>query len=270
LERASFTKSTDVIDANPSKERLVRLHFMEIVTTRDRLDLKGEADAAFHVKWPEFLFPHDPIMKRYEAQVAEFFPQFDVLLLDQGRVVAGGWGVPIRWDGTVADLPDGYDATMALAVNGHLEGIEPTTLSYMTVAVVDGMTRQGLAGRVLGALRDRGVDAGLSYVIAPVRPTMKPKYPLTTMASYATWTGADGLSIDPWIRTHQRMGATVLTPASRSMVVTGTVAEWESWTDMVFPETGRYVVPDALGLVDINREQDSGTYIEENLWVQHL
>jgi hypothetical protein len=66
------------------------------------------------------------------------------------------------------------------------------------------------------------------------------------------------------------MGATVLAPASWSMVITGTIAEWESWTDMVFPEAGRYVVPGALGLVDINRAEDSGTYIEENLWAQHL
>lgn len=243
---------------------------MDIVTTCQRPDLKGEADAAFHVKWPEFLFPHDPIMKRYEAQVAEFFPQYDVLLLDEGRVVAGGWGVPIRWDGTIEDLPEGYDATMARAVEGHQEAVVPTTLSYMTVAVVDGMTKRGLAGTVLNALRDRAVAAGLNHVIAPVRPTMKPKYPLTAMASYATWTGADGLSIDPWIRTHQRMGATVLATASRSMVITGSIAEWESWTNMVFPETGRYVVPDALGLVDINRAEDTGTYTEENLWVQHL
>lgn len=243
---------------------------MDIVTAGERPDLKGEADTVFRVKWPEFLFPHDPIMKQYEAKVAEFFPQYDLLLLDEGRVVAGGWGVPIRWDGTLADLPDGYDATMVRAVEGHQGGIAPTTLSYMTVAVVDGMTKRGLAGKVLTDLRDRAVDAGLSHVIAPVRPTLKQRYPLTAMASYATWTGADGLSIDPWIRTHQRMGATVLAPAPRSMVISGTVAEWESWTDMVFPESGRYVVPAALGLVDINRAEDTGTYTEENLWVQHL
>jgi len=243
---------------------------MDIVTTCERPDLKGEADAAFRVKWPEFLFYHDSIMKSFEAQVEEFFPQFDVLMLDEDRVVAGGWGVAIRWDGTVEDLPEGYDATMIRAVEGHQEGIAATTLSYMTVAVVDGMTRRGLAGTVLAALRDRALDAGLSHVIAPVRPTLKPRYPLTPMASYATWTGPDGLSIDPWIRSHQRMGATLLAPAPRSMVFTGTVAEWESWTGMVFPETGRYVVPDALGPVDINRAEDTGTYVEENLWVQHV
>jgi hypothetical protein len=89
------------------------------------------------------------------------------------------------------------------------------------------------------------------------------------MASFATWTRPDGLSIDPWIRAHQRMGATILAPSPRSMVMTGAVAEWESWTDMVFPETGAYVVPDALGLVDIDRAKDIGTYVEEGLWVQH-
>lgn len=65
------------------------------------------------------------------------------------------------------------------------------------------------------------------------------------------------------------MGATVLGTAHRSMTITGTVAEWETWTGMVFPETGQYVVPDALGLVDIDRDTDTGTYLEDNLWVQH-
>jgi len=75
-----------------------------------------------------------------------------VLLLDEDRVVAGGWGVAIRWDGTVEDLPDGYDATMVRAVEGHQGGIAATTLSYMTVAVVNGMTKPGFAGKVLTAL----------------------------------------------------------------------------------------------------------------------
>jgi hypothetical protein len=39
---------------------------------------------------------------------------------------------------------------------------------------------------------------------------------------------------------------------------------------MAFPETGRYVVPDALDPVDIDREQNRGTYEEANLWMQHI
>jgi hypothetical protein len=53
------------------------------------------------------------------------------------------------------------------------------------------------------------------------------------------------------------------------MVIEGTVAEWESWTGMVFPVTRDYVVPDALNLVRIDREGDRGVYVEQNLRVQH-
>ena len=241
---------------------------VQVVTSSQRPDLEDEARAAFRVKWPEFIF-HDAFAKPFMARVEEYFPQFDVMLLDNGRVVAGGWGVPLRWDGTVADLPDGYDGALARAVEGHESGISPTTLSFMAAAVGNGETKKGLAGHVLAALRDRATEAGMSHVIAPLRPTLKARYPLTSMARFAAWTREDGLSIDPWIRTHQRMGATILGPAERSMVITGTVAEWESWTEMVLPESGSYVVPDALGLVDIDRDRDVGTYVEENLWVQH-
>jgi hypothetical protein len=241
---------------------------MDVVASNERPDLEDEAGAAFRVKWPEFIF-HDPIAKQYVAQVAECFPQYDVLLLDGGRVVAGGWGVPLRWDGTVEDLPDGYDGAMVRAVEGHRGRVQATTLSLMAVAVGNSEVKRGLAGEVMAALRVRAVQAGLIHVIAPIRPTLKSRYPLVPMASFATWTRSDGLSIDPWIRAHQRMGATILAPSPRSMVITGTVAEWESWTAMVFPETGTYVVPDALGLVDIDRATDIGTYVEEGLWVQH-
>ena len=36
------------------------------------------------------------------------------------------------------------------------------------------------------------------------------------------------------------------------MTVNGTVAEWEGWTGLVFPETGDYVVPGALETVRID------------------
>jgi hypothetical protein len=128
----------------------------------------------------------------------------------------------------------------------------------------------GLAGKTLTVLRDRATAAGLQRVIAPVRPAIKSRYPLTPMDNFARWTRSDALHIDPWIRTHQRLGADILAPAPRSMIISGTVTEWEDWAAMAFPETGQYVVPDALDLVAIDREQDSGIYAETNLWMRHL
>lgn len=106
-------------------------------------------------------------------------------------------------------------------------------------------------------------------MLAPVRPARKSRYPLTPMDRYASWLRGDGLHVDPWIRTHQRLGASILSSAPRSMVITGTVAEWEGWAAMVFPEAGRYVVPGALDLVEIDRAGDRGTYVEPNLWMRH-
>jgi GNAT superfamily N-acetyltransferase len=93
----------------------------------------------------------------------------------------------------------------------------------MAAAVAKDYDRKGLAIHVLEALIDRAERAGLARIVAPIRPTWKHKYPFVSMAEYAAWTRADGLSIDPWIRTHQRMGATVIKPAPNSVVVPGTV-----------------------------------------------
>ena len=75
--------------------------------------------------------------------------------------------------------------------------------------------------------------------------------------------------MDPWIRTHQRMGATILRTAPNSLVIAGTVAEWEAWGQMPFPASGAYVVPGALNLVEVDRKADRAVYREENLWMRH-
>jgi GNAT superfamily N-acetyltransferase len=242
---------------------------IDVVTSSERPDLDDQARAAFRSEWPEFIF-HDPVATAHIGRVGEYFPGYDILLLDDGEVLAGGWGVPLRWDGAAATLPDGYDGALVSSVAGHENGTGPDTLSVMAAAVKSGRQGQGLAGQMLSALRERALAAGLSRVIAPVRPTLKNRYPLTSMTDFADWKRPDGLHLDPWIRTHQRLGAAILGPAPRSMLITGTVAEWEDWASMAFPQTGDYVVPDALDLVHIDREQDLGRYAETNLWMRHV
>lgn len=242
---------------------------LQIVTTADRPDLEDQAGAAFRPGWPEFIF-HDPVSNKHISRVSSYFQRYDILLLEDGAVVAGGWGVPIRWDGTAGDLPaDGYDGAMVSAVAGHENSVQSDTLCIMAAAVRADRQGGGLAGRTLTALRERAAETGLQRVIAPVRPLLKARYPLTAMAAFAGWTRPDGLHLDPWIRTHQRLGAGILGPAERSMTITGTVTDWEEWAGMAFPETGRYVVPDALDLVSIDRAGNSGTYVEPNLWMRH-
>jgi hypothetical protein len=65
------------------------------------------------------------------------------------------------------------------------------------------------------------------------------------------------------------MGAELLAVAPRTIVIEGTVAEWERWTDMAFPDSGPYVVPGALQPVLIDRERDVGRYEDPNVWMRH-
>jgi len=110
---------------------------------------------------------------------------------------------------------------------------------------------------------------GMRALVAPVRPTLKHRYPLTPMARYVRWRRPDGAPLDPWLRVHWRLGARVLGVAARSMVVEGRVRDWEGWTGMGFPASGDYVVPGALTTVRIDRARDRGRYAEPNVWMLH-
>jgi hypothetical protein len=71
------------------------------------------------------------------------------------------------------------------------------------------------------------------------------------------------------MRIHERLGARVATPLPRSMRITGTVADWEAWTEMAFPESGSYVFPHGLAPLTVDRTRDVGSYWEPNVWLVH-
>ena len=116
---------------------------LDVVTSADRRDLSEQVTAAFRPLWPEFIF-HDPVDAEYSERVESYFSQYDVMLLDAGEVVTGGWGVPLRWNGTLSDLPDGYDEALQRAVTGHERSAHADTLCIMAAAV-------RLAGRGAGS-----------------------------------------------------------------------------------------------------------------------
>jgi GNAT superfamily N-acetyltransferase len=241
---------------------------LEVLTVASRPDLDEAMGEAFHGEWPEFIF-HDPVSNALIDRAWRLFPDFNLLALTDGLIVAGGWGVLVAWDGSPDTLPAGYDGALTQAILTTEAASAVNTLVIMATAVRSGWQGQGLARQILTHLNDRARGRGLNRVIAPVRPTLKSRYPLTPMSRYASWRRPDGSSVDPWIRLHERMGAWALGPAPASMRIIGTVAEWETWTGMVFPESGEYVAPGALDLVTIDVAKDQGEYLETNLWMQH-
>jgi len=219
--------------------------------------------------FPAFIIA-DKLAKQYIGRVREWFPEWNLTLVDADQdPAATGWGIPLRWDGTVADLPGGYTQATIRAVEGREQGIEPDTLVICGAIVAGRRAGQGLAGQLLAVLRDLAIEHGLQRVIAPVRPTLKQQYPLTPIETFMTWTRPDGSALDPWVRTHLRMGATILAAAPSSQTMTGTVAEWEEWSGIPLPSSGDYVIPQGLSVLHVDREADLGTYTEPNIWIRH-
>jgi hypothetical protein len=64
-------------------------------------------------------------------------------------------------------------------------------------------------------------------------------------------------------------GGKVLSIAHHSMVINGTIAEWERWANMCFSASGQYVVAGALKPVTIDLEEGRGSYEEPNMWMLH-
>ncbi|MER5979081.1 GNAT family N-acetyltransferase [Streptomyces sp. NPDC001857] len=223
----------------------------------------------FSEGFPAFITA-DRLVKEYIGRVREWFADLDLMLVDEdGAPVAAGWGVPVRWDGQVGTLPTGYTDALVRAVEGRERGAEPDTLVICGAVVTPALQGRGLAGRMLSALRETGRAAGLERVVAPVRPTTKARYPVTPIDAFMRWRRPDGTALDPWIRTHERLGARVLAAAPASQTMTGTVAEWERWTGLALPESRVYVIPDGLSVLRVDVESDAGVYEEPNVWMRH-
>lgn len=219
--------------------------------------------------WPEFMY-HDPLLERLFGRVIEEYAEYQFYVWDDEReeVVGAANAIPAAWDGEVATLPEGGVDAVVEARFAE-DAPEPTVLCALQIVIAPEVRAQGLSSRMIQRMAEIGRDHGLDRLIAPVRPNLKHRYPLTRMERYVTWRRGDGTHLDPWLRTHERLGAPIVKIASESMRVPGTVAQWEEWAEMAFPESGSYVVPGALTPVEIDRERDEGLYVEPNVWMVH-
>ncbi|HEU4450701.1 MAG TPA: hypothetical protein VFR63_12065 [Gaiellaceae bacterium] len=239
-------------------------------TCAERPDLWERSQEEIRDVWPEYNV-HGDVLNRYWARLDEDFRDFQLILHDGDAdvVLAQAHTVPCAWDGTTRGLPAGIDGLIVDAFRLLEEGGAATALSALAIEIPPEHRRGGLSGTLVAAMRDLAARHALPDLIAPLRPTWKERYPLTPIDRYAAWTRADGAPFDPWIRLHVRLGADVLAAEPRSLLITGTVREWEDWTETAFPESGTYVFPHGLAPLEVDREADRGEYWEPNVWVRH-
>lgn len=238
-------------------------------TAAERPDLWARGIPSEDV-WPEYNL-HGDVLNQWWGDLDKELADFQFVLYDEANdtVVAEGHTGPFHWDGSDDSLPPGIDAALEQVFTQHRAGEPVNTLCALAAESPRTGRARGLAVAILEAMRTIATRHGLEHLVAPVRPSMKDRYPISDIERYVTWRRDDGQLLDPWMRVHERLGARVVAPLPRSMRITGTVAEWESWTGLVFPESGDYVFPEGLAPVHIDRDADLGSYWEPNVWMVH-
>lgn len=245
-------------------------HRLHTVTLAERPDLAAAVPDVLGSRWPAFMLAGQPGHGVELTGLLGAVPQHQVVLLDAEETVLGvGLSVPLRWDRTVDGLPAGWDGAVTAAADLVATGDVPNAVSALSITMTPAATGRGLAARMVDALKAAAAAAGIDAMIAPVRPVLKSHYPLIPMSHYLAWRTDDGRAFDPWVRLHLRVGGVQAGVAYPSMTIRGTVAEWQTWTDLSLPGAGEHIIPGGLVPLVVDRRTDVATYREPNVWFVH-
>jgi hypothetical protein len=149
--------------------------------------------------FPEYMNQNVP-GDRYWDRLYTDFPDLQVALVDGDELLAEAHAVSLPWDGTLDDLPSGWDEGFT---RGMTSDSPHTALMAIAISVAPAQQGRQLSSRMIATFTDNARAAGLAEgVIAPVRPTWKERYPLIPIERYAEWRRPDDSHFDPWLRIH--------------------------------------------------------------------
>jgi len=219
--------------------------------------------------WPEFML-HDPIAIANWEKMMTYFAGDQLSMLVDNQIAAVINMAPINVESDLTMLPDeGVDWGVEKSVADHERGIQPNSMLGLQVVVSKTFRGRNLSVAATREMIEHAKKRNCDYVLLPVRPSGKHAYPLISMEQYISWENSSGLPLDGWLRVHKRLGGKIIRICHRSMTIPGTIAKWENWTGQKFPGSGQYIVPFALNPIDIDTEQNTGHYVEPNIWVVH-
>jgi hypothetical protein len=179
---------------------------VNLVRYADRPDLLARRyEELTKPTFPEYMNHNEP-GKDWDRLYTDF-SDFQVALVDGDELLAEAHAISLPWDGTLDDLPSGWD-------EGFTRGMtsDRTHTALMAIAISVAPSQQGrrLSSRVIATFTENARAAGLEQdVIAPVRPTWKERYPLIPIERYAAWRRPDGSHLDPWLRVHEVVGGEI-------------------------------------------------------------
>ncbi len=221
--------------------------------------------------WPTYML-NDPVANVNWSKLFDFFPEYQFIFVDpdNDEIVAIANSIPLAYKDSFENFPEtGWDYILQKGVDDFNNKTVPNIMSALSIVITQNYLGKGISKLVLQEMRKIGIAKNFSSLIAPVRPNLKTLYPIIPIEEYITWKNKDGNHFDAWLRVHESIGGKIIKVCHEAMRIPGSHSEWESWAKMKFPATGSYTVKGALVPVEIDRENETGLYIEPNVLVVH-
>lgn len=160
-------------------------------------EMASHFDDLNEVGWPQFML-FDKVAVQHYAQVVEFFPNFQFCIESEDGTVLACWNsVPFYWDGTEEGLPAGWDHVFLKSIEDYYEGREPNAVSALAIVIHPGGRGKGISRIMVQTLKELVKNQSIKQLVAPVRPSVKSKYPLTPIDQYIKWENDNGDPFDP-------------------------------------------------------------------------
>jgi len=138
---------------------------MKVVRYVDRPDLRARRHAELaRATFPPYMHESE-VGNRHWGRLYSDFPDFQVALLDGDELLAEAHALPLPWDGSVNDLPSGWEEGF---VRGMTSVEPPTALMALAISVAPARQGQRLSSRMIESSKENARAAGLRSVIAPV------------------------------------------------------------------------------------------------------
>ena len=159
---------------------------MKLYSQAERPELLERRDE-LGATWEEFMH-HDAVASVCWDRQYEEYPDLQLWLVDDDdRLIAESNAVAIPFGPD--ELPDdGWDAALGQA----FEGRPAKAVSAIAISVGVDHRGKGLSKTMLDAMRKAVAARGLSDLVAPVRPSLKHRYPLAPIERYIEWRREDG------------------------------------------------------------------------------
>ncbi len=240
---------------------------IQFYSHRDRPEFSGRLDELEGESFPAFLL-HDGL-DECRPHLLNEFAEYQLYFCDEDNGKLLGAGNALPYFQSPGELLPKFQQLLTAAPEQHAQHVLPNVLCPLQAMVVNDARGSGISEQIMLAYKDLAQSKGFNAVNVPVRPTLKSQYPLASIERYIHWLRDDGSSFDPWIRMQERTGANFVEITLDSTVITGSVADWEVWTDMRFPESGEYIISGGHAPLVINGENNSGRYAEPHVWYSY-